>query len=182
MTRWWMVWLLPLVLAAAPAAAQERPSVVVTPDTSRSFRAAVQNFAERSVAPDAARPGKFREELERALEFSGVFQALDHAAFLGPETTPALDGVDPPVCSDWGQIGADALVEGELAVNQEVSVEFRLWDVGRCSQLARREGSAGGVSRAMRVDEARGGAVESRPRASGEPRADTRPLAEELGR
>jgi TolB protein len=138
MTRCWMVWLLPLVLAAAPAAAQERPSVVVTPGSSRSFRAAVQNFAERSVAPDAARPGKFRDELERALEFSGVFQALDHAAFLGPETTPALDGVDPPVCSDWGQIGADALVEGELAVDREVSVEFRLWDVGRCTQLARR--------------------------------------------
>jgi TolB protein len=42
------------------------------------------------------------------------------------------------VCSDWTQIGADALVEGELSADTELSVEFRVWDTARCARLARK--------------------------------------------
>ena len=92
-----------VLLAAGTAPAQDRPAVVVTPGSARIFRAAVQQFADFSAAPDAQRAQRFRATLEEALAFSGVFQALSHEAFLGPVETPALDGDEPVVCPDWTQ-------------------------------------------------------------------------------
>jgi len=129
---------LALASLADAAHAQERPAVVVTPGSTRSFNAAIQRFADGSVVHDAARIERFRSDLVEALEYSGVFQSLALEAFLGPEASRRLDASDAPICSDWTQIGADALVEGELRADSGLTVEFRVWDVARCIQLARK--------------------------------------------
>lgn len=123
---------------AATAAAQGRPSVVVTPGGARSFRAAVQVFADRSLPADPGRAPTFQREVGAALDFSGLFQTIPHAAFLGPVTTPGLAGSPTIQCGDWTQIGADALVEGEFQIASQLSLEVRIWDVARCMRLARK--------------------------------------------
>jgi TolB protein len=126
------------VLGEGVALAQDRPAVVVTPGSARIFRAAVQDFADFSAAPEAKRAQAFRTTLEEALAYSGLFKALSHDAFLGQVKTPALDGDEPVVCPDWTQIGADALVEGEIRADTDFSVEYRVWDVARCVRLERK--------------------------------------------
>ncbi len=120
------------------ALAQQRPAVVVTPGRARTYRAAVQIFADRSEIPEPNRAPLFHANLQSALEFSGVFALVSHKAFLGPVTSASLDHGPPIVCSDWSQIGADAFVEGELIVGRELSIEFRVWDTARCVRLARK--------------------------------------------
>jgi TolB protein len=127
-----------VLLAGIPAAAQDRPAVMVTPGASRSFKAAVQNFLDVSATATPGRPAKFREYIENALQFSGVIDPLSHAAFLGPETSGPLEGGPQIVCGDWSQIGADALIEGTLRVDTELVVEYRIWDATRCTRLARK--------------------------------------------
>jgi TolB protein len=124
-----------LVLAlAATAGAQERPPIVIDPGAKRTYRAAVQRFADRSAAPRPAGAEKFREELGRGLEHSGVFELVSPRAFLGPEVTDSLEA--PIVCPDWSQIGADALVQGELARDPMLlQADFRVWDPARCRSL-----------------------------------------------
>lgn len=122
---------------AAAAHAQDRPAVLVTPGSARTFKAAVQTFRDGSVAPEPGRADEFRGWIEEALAYSSVFAALKHAAFLSPETSGALDG-DDVVCSDWSQIGADALIQGELTLDTHFTVEFRVWDTTRCTRLARK--------------------------------------------
>ena len=133
------VYLAGLVLCVgAPATAQDRPAVVVKGGQGRSFKVAVQDFLDESALPKPGRPMKFREYIEKALEFSGAVSPMSHAAFLGPETSGPLDGGPQIVCSDWSQIGADALVEGTLSVETELVVEYRIWDATRCTRLARK--------------------------------------------
>ena len=120
------------------ALAQQRPAVVVTPGSARTFRAAVQIFADRSEIPEPNRVQVFHANVESALEFSGVFKLVSHRAFLGPVTSASLDHGPPMVCSDWSQIGADAFVEGELIRGRELSIEFRVWDTARCVRLTRK--------------------------------------------
>ena len=124
-----------LLALSAPARAQDNPVVVVTPGSARSFKAAVQTFADRSVLADSQRVVRLRDEVARGLEYSNVFEALPMAAFLGPEATVSLDD-DSVRCSDWSQIGADALVQGSIAVDTELRVEFRAWDTARCKVVA----------------------------------------------
>jgi TolB protein len=119
---------------AAPAVAQERPNVVVTPGSQQSFKLALQTFADSTAVPEPARAERFREQIGRALEFSGVFEIVPRTAFLGPERSSTLDGVSI-LCSDWTQIGADALVEGVMRVDGELTVEFRAWDTARCQRV-----------------------------------------------
>jgi TolB protein len=130
--------LVTVLFGAGAARAQDRPAIVVTPGAATTFRAAVQDFADFSAVPDAKRTQEFRATLEEALAFSGIFKALSHEAFLGPVKTPALDGDEPVVCPDWTQIGADALVEGEIRADTDFSVEYRVWDVSRCVRLERK--------------------------------------------
>jgi len=126
------------VLGVAVAGhAQDRPAVVVTPGSARTFKASVQTFRDGSVTPKPGRADEFRGWVEAALAYSNVFVPLKHAAFLGPETTGSLDGEDV-VCSDWSQIGADALIQGELTLDTEFAVEIRVWDTTRCTRLARK--------------------------------------------
>jgi TolB protein len=128
---------IPLVLLLAlalPAAAQNRPSIVVTPGGKQTFGVAVQRFADRSTSPRPSGSEKFRGDLGAALEYSGVFELVNPRAFLGPETTETLE--KPIVCADWSQIGADALVQGELTRDlQLLTADFRVWDPSRCKSL-----------------------------------------------
>lgn len=123
------------VALGLPARAEENPVVVVTPGSARTFKAALQRFADRSLAPDPERARRLRAELGRGLEFSSVFETLSTDAFLGPEATVSLDD-DRIVCADWTQIGADVLVQGEIRVDTELRIEFRVWDTARCKVLA----------------------------------------------
>jgi TolB protein len=136
---------------ATPGWADERVPVVVTPGSERSYRVAVQRFAEAAapnVAPlDDAQVGAFREQLLSALEYSSVFRRIEEAAYLGPVRSGPFDGGPPPVCSDWTQIGADVLVEGEFQRDAETfAVAFRVWDTARCRELLRRRYSQSAAS------------------------------------
>jgi TolB protein len=139
---------------AAAGSAETRPPILVTDPTGRTYRAAVQRFAELGPGRDPARPARLREDLVRALEFSGLFTSIGTEAFLGPQETPSLDGA-LPVCANWSQIGADALVEGETrASGADLAVEFRVADVARgCLSLARKvyRGAASDETRLARV-------------------------------
>ncbi|MDJ0849796.1 MAG: hypothetical protein QNK04_15610 [Myxococcota bacterium] len=128
-----------LVGPVAPEArGEEKPVVVVTPGSARTFRAALQTFVDRSTVPDPARVKRIREDLGSALEFSSVFEVLSEEAFLGAVTTVSLDGDSDFVCADWTQIGADTVVQGEVSADGELRVEFRVWDAVRCKSLVRK--------------------------------------------
>jgi len=136
----WIPWLLLAVgsmLSAASmpltASAAGRPTVVVTDPSATAYRVALQTFAD----PDRVRADRFGQDLEEALEFSGLFQLVDSAAFLGPVTTPDFD--ERLVCTDWSQIRADALVQGEIRREEgRLVVEYRVIDVARgCRSLRR---------------------------------------------
>lgn len=68
------------------------------------------------------------------LESSGLFRALDRRAFIqSPE-----DLQNTPRFADWRQINAQTLVTGTVVKDQaanEVTVEFRLWDVFGGTQM-----------------------------------------------
>jgi len=126
--------------AVAGAAAEDRPTVVVTDPGAGRYRVAVQSFAaggEAGGTPDAALVAQVRDALVDALGFSGIFDPIDPAAFLGPEQTAGLDG--RLVCPDWSQIRADALVQGELRVAEgRLVIEYRAVDVARSCRSLRR--------------------------------------------
>jgi len=122
---------------AAAAAAGDRPAVVVTPGSAQTYRMALQRFGDADGPP--TRATDFHDTLGAALEFSGVFDLLSPKAFLGPETTPTGTDAPPLVCSDWTQIGADALVEGWIRDDgPQLEVEFRVFDTTRCRRLLRK--------------------------------------------
>jgi hypothetical protein len=91
---------------ASTAIAESRAPILVTDPSARSYRAAIQEFAELGPQRDAGRPVRLRSSLADALAFSGLFASVETQAFLGPKVTPALDG-SMPVCPNWRQIGAD---------------------------------------------------------------------------
>jgi TolB protein len=135
-----------LVLVAAASAEEPRPTVVVTDPSARTYKAAVQEFAPGAPGVDV---GQLRTDLVEALDFSGVFLALDPGAFLGPRRTPALGS--PVVCADWTPIGADALVEGATSADGAgIAVEFQVWDVARCTALLHKR-YTGGSGDARRI-------------------------------
>lgn len=131
---------LALVLLSAPAHGQdtaeaERPAVVVTDAAGRRFQIATQEFA----AGGGLDVAKLRGEVDDALAFSGLFQPLDRAAFLGPQRTGSLsEALD---CASWRQAGADALLEG--VTRSGGAIEVRAWDIARCRSLLARSYRAG---------------------------------------
>lgn len=136
-----------LALAAAPVAAHaqaegeaesERPAVVITDAGSRRLQIATQEFAGSGVDVVA-----LRKDVGAALDFSGVFQSVDPAAFLGPRQSAGVsDALD---CASWRQIGADALLEGRTGAGG--GIEVRAWDVARCRAVLSRSYRAGGEPR-----------------------------------
>jgi len=123
-------------LEAPPASAEQRPAVIVTPGKRQTYKAAVQRFADTSLARSAERAAEFREALSGALEYSGVFEIIDPKAFLGPDQTLVFGSRSRPACVDWTTIGADAFIEGEIELDtSRFSAEFRIWDTASCKRL-----------------------------------------------
>jgi len=123
----------------APASAEGRPAVIVTPGQRQTYKAAVQSFEDASGIAD--RPGmeSFRNALSKALAFSSVFEIVDPKAFLGSDETSNFEARPSLACSDWTTIGADAFLEGQIKRNAEhFAVEFRVWDTARCQNLLRK--------------------------------------------
>lgn len=132
---------LALALAAGPGAAraQDRPDILITDPSAQRYRAAIQRFAVSGGELDPDRPEEFRRQIAAALELSSVFFVMDPKAYPWAQYTVALDEGPPFVCSEWSQIGADALVEGEMRVESQVlAVEFRVRDTSRCRTLVRK--------------------------------------------
>jgi TolB protein len=126
-------------LHPAPASAEQRPAVVVTPGKRQTFKAAVQRFADVSVVPSAERTSEFRDAVSRGLEYSNIFEVIDPKAFLGPDQTSNFREGSRLPCADWTTIGADAFVEGEIQVDSSrYTAEFRVWDTARCKRLLRK--------------------------------------------
>ena len=128
-----------VAILGALGAGAERAAVVVTPGSEQTYRIALQRFATLDAEPRPKLAEDFRRDLTRALEFSGVFESVPDAAFLEPVTTPPGRQDAPLDCPNWSQIGADGLVEGELARRPDgYEITFRVWDAGRCRRLLRR--------------------------------------------
>jgi TolB protein len=139
---------LAVVGLAAAAAAQGRAPVVITPGGEKTFRIAVQKFADDPGRPNPRAVDDFRDKVLRALEFSGVFTKIDDAAFLGPVTTPAGREDAQLECPNWSQIGADGLLEGEFTRTADggVGISFRIWDPTQCKRLMRRRYQQSGAN------------------------------------
>ena len=69
---------------------------------------------------------KISEVISNNLVGSGQFKALESAAFIAPPTSPSVR----PNFTDWSPLGVKALITGSVKSinNQQVEVEFRLWD------------------------------------------------------
>lgn len=133
-----------------PARGQDAPAIVVRPDGAGSaYKAAVQRFADAG-GGDAEKASRLRAGIQKGLEFSSLFVVLSPDAYLAGATSARLDASPGVSCPDWGQIGADALVDGELSARgSTVTVEWRAWDVARCQKLVRKSlsGGAGDLER-----------------------------------
>jgi len=147
---------LALALAAATGSARaaDRPPVVITDPSAKTFRAAIQSFMPR-VPPAAGHAGELVSAVESGLLFSDLFSVVDPRAFLDATQSPPLDAGPPLVCSNWRQIGSDALVQGEVdGAPDALRVEFQVYDVSRgCLRLLRKryKGTAADVARMGRA-------------------------------
>jgi TolB protein len=149
---------LALLALCAPAAshAGDRMGPIITPGRQdKLYRAAVQQLAPKGGRADAL-AGAVHQALEGGLDFSGLFSRIDERAFLEGTKSPLLDAAPAPNCPNWRQIGADALVQGEVeAAPQGVRATFRLYDVSRgCISLVRSKSFTGRSDEARRVGKA----------------------------
>jgi len=136
------------------AAAQDRPAIVIRDPSEKSYKAAVQQFAAN---PDTRGVAELvHENVLRGLRFSGLFAPLQERAFLGPTQSAPLDVETPIRCELWKQIGADALVEGEVQLSGDrLRTQYRIRDVSRgCIALGRRRSLKGGRDLAARMGKA----------------------------
>ena len=90
------------------------PTLEITPGGVTAFKAAVLRFQMVGPPVGEERVETLREEIERALVFSGVVVPLDHAAYLGPDQSPPLEGEERLDCESWRSSGADSVVQGEV--------------------------------------------------------------------
>ena len=142
---------------AAVSAAQSNPVLEITPDRARSFRAAVQLFAQPVAAsPETeseseieSRPGvpspvpldpaqleELRRAIEEGLEFSSVVLPLARDAYLVSQVSESIQGGPRTECPEWSQSGAEAWVEGEVRKRSAgIAVAYQVWDSARCTRL-----------------------------------------------
>jgi TolB protein len=126
-------------LPALRAAADDRPPIVIEQAQGRTFRAALQHFALDTPGADAVE-AEVRRNLVAGLEFSDLFSMVDEKAFLAPVQSPRLSEATPADCPGWRQIGADAVIQGEVSAGADgIEVEFQVLDVARgCPALVRK--------------------------------------------
>ncbi|WP_242394525.1 protein TolB [Anaeromyxobacter oryzisoli] len=115
-----------VLLLAAPAAAQERPTIVVGSPEFRPLPLAVVEFGGDAEARRAAAEAT---ALVRAdLTLSGLFDVLDPKGFLADPT----EGYAPTAIkfARWADVGADGLVKARLArTATDLAGELHLYDV-----------------------------------------------------
>jgi TolB protein len=131
-------------LAGVAASAADPPPIVITDPRAKVYRAAIQEFVSAPQPGVTALAAEIHKRIRAGLEFSGLFAIVDPKAFLGPVRSAPLDSGMPVVCANWRQIGADALVEGEVqSTPEEVRIEFRVRDVSRgCLRMVRKRYTA----------------------------------------
>jgi TolB protein len=127
------------LLAPRGAGAEDRAPIVITGPGGKTYRAAVLEFAAKT-GPSRGAVEDLRKAIEGGLAFSGFFESIDRRAFLESPVSPGLDPEPPVTCPNWRQIGADALLQGELEVQAtSLRAEIRVLDVSRgCVRLLRK--------------------------------------------
>jgi len=122
-----------LSCALISAGAQAQLSVDITEGNLEPLPIAVPDFITQdpSLEPLGA---KVAEIIRADLERSGLFNPLDKASFIAPQSNIDYE----PSFSDWRVIKAEALVSGRIIreSNSRVRIEFRLWDIFGEKQLA----------------------------------------------
>ncbi len=112
-------------MALAPAARAEIEVNVNRGDV-QPLPIAIPAFGGGQVGGDIA------QVISANLLRSGLFRPLDPATFVEKDLTAAVQ----PQFSAWKQINAQALVNGQVAVQDgRLTVDFRLWDVFQEQQL-----------------------------------------------
>ena len=113
-----------LMLALFTAPARALVSIDVTEGQARALPIAIPFFAADGA--DAALGQQIAQVVEADLVRSGLFRAVDRAAFIAPVMGTAA----VPTFGDWRAIGAEAVVTGQVVREggDRLRVEFRLWD------------------------------------------------------
>ena len=99
---------------------------------------AIADFTGQDGLPSAV-GREIAQIISNDLVSSGLFKAVDQAAFIAPPESPAIR----PVFNSWTPLGIKGLLVGSafLDENEQLIVEFKLWDV-----VAQREMTEGGGS------------------------------------
>ena len=87
---------------------------------------AIANFTGQSGEPSKVGM-QISNVISNNLVGSGQFKAVESAAFIAPPTSPSVR----PNFTDWSPLGIKALITGSVKSinNEQIEVEFRLWDV-----------------------------------------------------
>jgi len=138
------VLLLAIFLSSAAARAADPPPIVITDPSEKTYRAAIQEFLPTTQLGADQLATKIGERIRAGLTFSGLFTIVDPKAFLEPVRSAPLDHGPPVVCPNWRQIGADAVVQGEVRVEGiDARIEYRVLDVSRgCLRMVRKRYTA----------------------------------------
>ncbi len=133
--------LLVLAVPLPGALAQDAgPAIIITPGEARTFRVAVQQFADTNEPPRPELVEELRASIHAGLAFSSVLEPLEDDAFLGDLQTTEMPSRQRTDCVDWVTGGADALVEGRLGRDgQRMTIEYQVWDTARCVRIDRGE-------------------------------------------
>ena len=136
--------LLAICLTSAAARAADPPPIVITDPSAKTYRAAIQGFLSTAEFGADQLAVEIGERIRTGLQFSGLFTIIDPKAFLGPVRSAPLDSGPQVVCTNWRQIGTDALVQGEIQViGGDARIEFRVLDVSRgCLRMVRKRYTA----------------------------------------
>lgn len=126
-------------LAPRAAGAEDRPQIRISGAGSKKYRAALLRFATVTPASQSV-VEELRKTIEGGLAFSGIFESIATEAFLDSAASPRLDPEPAVTCPNWRQIGADALLQGEVeAQPSSLRAEIRLLDVSRgCLKILRK--------------------------------------------
>ena len=126
------VFVILLVLVGNAATLHAEVSIDITRGTVEALPLAVTDF-HGIVAPEQEVGRNIAAVVSANLERSGLFSPLDKRAFI--QTAASLRV--RPRFSDWRVINAQALVQGNVKLQQDgqLRVEFRLWDVFSEAQM-----------------------------------------------
>ncbi len=129
--RFAIVFAVALFSWGAPASADL--NIDITKSEFDPMKIAIPNFLDGN-----GRSGQFARDMASViradLERSGLFEIIDPAAYIETQRDVSYQ----PDFPSWRVISAEALVSGRVAVDQsnQVTVEFRLWDIYGQEQLS----------------------------------------------